>query len=108
MFGRRRPTPDLGAPNHLVRAAAERAAGNMPIQGTEADLMKKAMLAVDAKLPEGAKLILQVHDSMIIECREDQTEEITKLLRECMENIAPELPVKLAVDVTTGHDWGEL
>ena len=108
MFGRRRPTPDLGAPNRLVRAAAERAAGNMPIQGTEADLMKKAMIAVDAKLPEDAKLILQVHDSMIIECNEDQAEEVSKLLQDCMENVAPELPVKLAVDVTTGHDWGEL
>ncbi len=108
MFGRRRPTPDLGAPNHLVRAAAERAASNMPIQGTEADLMKKAMIAVDAKLPKGAKLILQVHDSMIIECDKAQTEAISKLLRECMEEVAPELPVKLAVDVTIGHDWGEL
>ena len=108
MFGRRRPTPDLGAPNHLVRAAAERAASNMPIQGTEADLMKKAMIAVDAKLPKGAKLILQVHDSMIIECDKAQTEAISKLLRECMEEVAPELPVKLAVDFTIGHDWGEL
>ena len=108
MFGRRRPTPDVNAPNFLVRAAAERAAANMPIQGTEADLMKKAMIAVDAKLPEGAKLILQVHDSMIIECNEDQAEEVSKLLQDCMEKVAPELPVKLAVDVTTGHDWGEL
>ena len=108
LFGRRRPTPDLGAPNHLVRAAAERAAGNMPIQGTEADLMKKAMIAVDAKLPEGAKLILQVHDSMIIECEEEQADTVAKILKESMESVAPELPVKLAVDVTTGHDWGEL
>ena len=108
MFGRRRPTPDLGAPNRLVRAAAERAAGNMPIQGTEADLMKKAMLAVSQKLPEGAKLILQVHDSMIIECNESQTEEVKAILKETMESVAPELPVKLAVDATTGHDWGEL
>ncbi|MBQ9684182.1 DNA polymerase I [Candidatus Saccharibacteria bacterium] len=108
MFGRRRPTPDLGAPNHLVRAAAERAAGNMPIQGTEADLMKKAMLAVDKQLPSGAKLILQVHDSMIIECEKRIADEVTKMLKSCMENVAPELPVKLAVDVTTGQDWGEL
>ena len=108
LFGRRRPTPDLGAPNHLVRAAAERAAGNMPIQCTEADLMKKAMLAVDQKLPNEAKLILQVHDSLIIECPENLAAEIAKLLKETMENVAPDLPVKLAVDVTTGHDWGEL
>jgi len=108
MFGRRRPTPDLGAPNRMVRAAAERAAGNMPIQGTEADLMKKAMIAVDAKLPEGAKLILQIHDSIIIECDENQADDVAKLLQETMESVAPELPVKLAADVTRGHDWGEL
>ena len=108
MFGRRRPTPDLGAPNRIVRAAAERAAGNMPIQGTEADLMKKAMLAVDKQLPPGANLILQVHDSLIIECEENLATDIANLLKKIMEEVAPELPVKLAVDVTTGHDWGEL
>ncbi len=107
-FGRRRPTPDLNAPNFLVRSAAERAAGNMPIQGTEADLMKKAMLAVDKCLPEDAKLILQIHDSLIIECNEQSAESIAKLLQEKMEQVAPELPVKLAVDVKIGNDWGKL
>ena len=108
MFGRRRPCPDLNAPNFLVRSAAERAAANMPIQGTEADLMKKAMLAVDAALPPSAKLILQIHDSLIIECDEAQQEEISALLREKMENVAPELPVKLAVDATFASNWGDL
>ncbi len=108
LFGRRRPTPDVNAPNFLVRAAAERAAANMPIQGTEADLMKKAMLAVDAALPEGAKLILQIHDSLIIECPEQDAEQLAALLKEKMEQVAPELPVKLAVDVKIGHNWGEL
>ena len=108
MFGRRRPCPDLNAPNFLVRSAAERAAANMPIQGTEADLMKKAMLAVDATLPPSAKLILQIHDSLIIECNEAQQEEISALLREKMENVAPELPVKLAVDATFASNWGDL
>ena len=108
MFGRRRPCPDLNAPNFLVRSAAERAAANMPIQGTEADLMKKAMLAVDAVLPPNAKLILQIHDSLIIECDEAQQDEISALLREKMENVAPELPVKLAVDATTATNWGDL
>ncbi len=108
LYGRRRPTPDLHAPNFLVRAAAERAAANMPIQGTEADLMKRAMLAVDKSLPEGAKLILQVHDSLIIECDKGQAENVAKLLQEKMEQVAPELPVKLAVDVKIGEDWGDL
>ena len=108
MFGRRRPCPDLNAPNFLVRSAAERAAANMPIQGTEADLMKKAMLAVDAALPANAKLILQIHDSLIIECDEAQQDEISALLREKMENVAPELPVKLAVDATVADNWGDL
>jgi DNA polymerase-1 len=108
MFGRRRPCPDLSAPNYLVRSAAERAAANMPIQGTEADLMKKAMLAVNKALPKGAEIILQIHDSLIIECFDQQVEEVKQLLIEKMENVAPELPVKLAVDATTGKDWGEL
>ncbi len=107
-YGRRRPTPDVKSANFVVRQAAERAAQNMPIQGTEADLMKRAMIAVDAKLPEGANLILQVHDSMIVECGEAQVEEVSKILKETMEGVAPELPIKLAVEVTSGDNWGEL
>ena len=108
LYGRRRPTPDLHAPNFLVRAAAERAAANMPIQGTEADLMKRAMLSVHKALPDGAKLILQVHDSLIVECDKAQADDVAKLLQEKMEQVAPELPVKLAVDVKIGEDWGDL
>ena len=108
LFGRRRPCPDLSAQNRLVRAAAERAAANMPIQGTEADLMKKAMLAVDKSLPNGASIILQVHDSLIVECFDQQVNQVSQVLVEKMEQVAPELPVKLSVDVKTGKDWGNL
>ncbi|MBR5621538.1 DNA polymerase I [Candidatus Saccharibacteria bacterium] len=107
-FGRRRPTPDVKSSNFVVRQAAERAAQNMPIQGTEADLMKRAMIKVDALLPKGAELILQVHDSMIVECDTAQAEEVSKLLQETMEGVAPELNIKLAVEVTSGANWGEL
>lgn len=107
-FGRRRLTPDVKAPNFLVRAAAERAAANMPIQGTEADLMKRAMIRVDQKLPEGAELIMQVHDSLIVECDEALEEQVSKILKETMEGVAPELDIKLAVEVTSGRNWGEL
>lgn len=113
MFGRRRPTPDVQSANFLVRTAAERAAQNMPIQGTEADLMKRAMLRIDTKLQEKyteetARLVMQVHDSLIIECDENLADEIGEMLRGEMEGVAPELPVKLKVDVTTGKNWGEL
>ena len=108
LFGRRRPTPDVKSSNFLVRAAAERAAQNMPIQGTEADLMKRAMVAVDAKLPKGADLIMQVHDSLIVECDENLKDEVAGILKETMEGVAPELDIKLAVDVTSGGNWGQL
>lgn len=107
-YGRRRWTPDVKSPNFIVRQAAERAAANMPIQGTEADLMKRAMIAVDKALPESANLIMQVHDSLIVECPENDAEKIAEILKNKMENIAPELPVKLAVEVTIGQNWGEL
>ena len=80
----------------------------MPIQGTEADLMKRAMIKVAAKLPEGANLIMQVHDSLIVECDSNQKSQVTTILKQEMESVAPELPVKLAVDVTAGQNWGEL
>lgn len=107
-YGRRRPTPDVKSSNFVVRQAAERAAANMPIQGTEADLMKRAMIAVDKTLPSGAEMIMQVHDSLIVECDEVQTREVAEILRQKMESIAPELPIKLAVEVTVGKNWGEL
>ncbi len=107
-YGRRRPTPDVKSSNFIVRQAAERAAQNMPIQGTEADLMKRAMIKVDELLPAGADLVLQIHDSMIVECDESQTEEVSRILKETMEGIAPELDIKLAVDVSSGDNWGEL
>ena len=107
-FGRRRPTPDVKSSNFLIRTAAERAAQNMPIQGTEADLMKRAMIEVSEKLPRGAELIMQVHDSLIVECNREQEGEVRKVLKETMEGVAPELGIKLAVDVTSGGNWGEV
>ena len=107
-YGRRRPTPDVKSPNFVIRQAAIRAAENMPIQGTEADLMKRAMIQVDKALPSGADMIMQVHDSLIIECDKDQADEVATILKHEMESVAPELGIKLAVDVTTGHSWGEL
>ena len=108
LFGRRRPTPDVLSSNFIVRTGAERAAQNMPIQGTEADLMKRAMIRVNQMLPEGAKLVMQVHDSLIVECGEGLQEQVAEILKTEMEKVAPELSVKLAVDVTTGKNWGEL
>ncbi len=108
MFGRRRPTPDVKSSNFLIRTAAERAAQNMPIQGTEADLMKRAMIRVDAALPKGAELVMQVHDSLIVECDADLADEVGEVLKREMTSVAPELLVQLAVEVTVGNNWGDL
>lgn len=110
LFGRRRPMPDIHSSNFVVRQAAERAAINMPIQGTEADLMKLAMTKVDnllrAKYPD-AKQLLQIHDSILVECPAADADKIGDLLKDTMENIY-KLPVRLDVDVTIGDNWGEL
>ncbi|MBR2695368.1 DNA polymerase I [Candidatus Saccharibacteria bacterium] len=107
-FGRRRPTPDVRSANFLVRMGAERAAQNMPIQGTEADLMKLAMIRLDERLPEGADMIMQVHDSIMVECEPAAVETVKKIMKEVMEGVCPELPVKLLVDVKEGKNWGEV
>lgn len=148
LFGRRRPTPDVRSNNFAVRSAAERAAANMPIQGTEADLMKLAMLAVEKRLtimtspdllpsetgkfeknefalperqvssssksglvhkntPLGYQ-ILQIHDSIMVECLRQNAEIVSKMLVETMENIYPQLGIKLKVDVKIGNNWGEV
>lgn len=108
LFGRRRPMPDIHASNFMVRQGAERAAINMPIQGTEADLMKMAMVAVQDKLAgTECKQLLQIHDSILVECPEAEGERVAELLKSTMEGIYT-LPVKLTVDTSIGKNWGEL
>lgn len=107
LFGRQRPTPDLKSSNFAVREAAKRATINMPIQGTEADLMKLAMLAIEEKIKGLGEQILQIHDSILVECPKANAEKVENILVETMENVY-RLPVKLKVDVKTGKNWGEL
>ncbi len=108
LLGRRRPTPDVKSPAFPVREGAYRAAINMPIQGTAADLTKMAMTAVDTKLPKGARQLLQIHDSILVECQEADADFVGTILKETMEGIYPKLGVNLRVDVSTGKNWGEL
>lgn len=107
-FGRRRPTPDVNSSNFMVREGAKRAAANMPIQGTEADLMKLAMLRVDENLGDLGEQLLQIHDSILVECPSENAEKVAKILQQTMESIAQDLPIKLKVDVSIGNNWGEL
>jgi len=107
-YGRRRPTPDIKSSNFMVRAGAERAAANMPIQGTEADLMKRAMLKVEEELGDLGDQILQIHDSILVECPKENGEKVAAILKNVMETIAPELEISLKVDVHIGNSWGEL
>lgn len=108
LFGRRRPTPDVKSSNFVVREAAYRQAINMPIQGTEADLMKMAMVEIDKKLGYGCVQLLQIHDSILVECDEKEADGVEKILKETMENIYPTLGIKLDVEVSKGQNWGEL
>lgn len=115
IFGRRRPMPDIHSSNFAVRSAAERAAKNMPIQGTEADLMKMAMIAVQKKLDKWPvkdqssipKQLLQVHDSILVECDVKDAKKIASMLKEVMEHVFA-LDVRLDVDVSIGDNWGKL
>jgi DNA polymerase-1 len=106
--GRRRPTPDITSSNFIVREAASRQAANMPIQGTEADLMKLAMIKIDEKLGDLGIQILQVHDSVLVETPKENAQKVADILQTTMESIAPELPIRLKVDVGIGKNWGEL
>jgi DNA polymerase-1 len=110
LFGRRRMFPDINSSNFIVRQSAERAAINMPIQGTEADLMKRAMVKCDEYLKaqhNDCNLLLQVHDSILVECPEQVVSTLSENLKQIMESIY-DLPVKISVDVEVGKNWGEL
>ena len=108
LYGRRRPTPDVLSSNYIVREAALRQAVNMPIQGTEADLMKMAMIKLQGCLPSKAHQILQIHDSIMVECPEFMSKEVAGKMKTTMEQIAPEISVSLAADVHTAQNWGNL
>ena len=107
LMNRRRYLPELSSPNYAVRAFGERCAMNSPIQGTAADIIKLAMIAVDRALREEgfrAKLILQVHDELIVEAPEEEAERVRELLRRCMEGVM-KLSVPLRTDISIGGDW---
>lgn len=114
LFGRRRYIPELLSGNHQLRNAAERMAINHPVQGTAADLMKMAMIAVDEKIKQWpkekqskVKMILQVHDELVFELDEDIKEELGKMVKEAMEKVCV-LRVPIKVDVNFGKSWGEM
>ena len=109
LFARRRYLPELKSANFNVRSFGERVALNMPIQGTAADIIKIAMVNVHRRLAEEgleAKLILQVHDELIVECPDSEAERVKEILTYEMENAAA-LSVPLTVDAHIGHSWAE-
>lgn len=109
LLGRRRYIPEINSPNFQVANAAERMAINMPIQGLSADIVKLAMVETDANLRMNSNLrmLLQIHDEIIWEAREDIVDEIMVKIKEIMENVV-KLNVPLVVDVKAGNNWGEI
>ena len=109
LMGRRRDIPELKDSNRMKRMFGERVALNMPIQGTAADIIKLAMIRVQARLKaEGlqGRLVLQVHDELIVECPEAEGETVAKLLKEEMEQVVS-LDVKLEAEAHVGHSWAD-
>lgn len=109
LFGRRRPVPELASSNFMQRAFGERVAMNSPIQGTAADIMKIAMIGVNRRLKEAqmkSRLVLQVHDELLIETHLDEVEQVKEILAYEMEHAAT-LLVPLSVDMHVGENWYE-
>jgi DNA polymerase-1 len=110
LFGRIRPLPEITSPQVNLRNFAERTALNTPLQGTAADLIKIAMIAIDRQLTDKgfrAKMILQVHDELLFETPHDELERLRKLVRHAMEN-AHALTVPLVVDLKAGPNWRDM
>jgi len=109
LFGRRRPIPELKSSNFMQRSFGERVAMNSPIQGTAADIMKIAMIAVNRELEESkmkSRLVLQVHDELLVEAHKDEVEQVKAILKKQMEQAAS-LDVPLEVDMHVGQSWYE-
>jgi DNA polymerase-1 len=110
LLGRRRQIPQINSSNRLLRQEAERSAINTPLQGTAADIIKKAMIELDAVLPNrglSGQMLLQLHDELLFEVPTAELAETAKLARQVMENVAP-VTVPLTVDLRTGKNWGEM
>ena len=110
LFGRKRPIPDLASKNPNLRGFAERTAVNTPLQGTAADLIKVAMLRLEAELRTrglAARMLLQVHDELVLEAPVAEVESVKALVKECMEG-ACELSVPLEVEVSAGGNWRDM
>lgn len=110
IFGRRRYLSDINSSMPMLRASAERMAINMPIQGTAADLIKLAMINLYRDLPKispGSKIVLQVHDELVLEVPQDELKKVAKFVKNTMESVY-KLNVPLTVDLETGHNWGQL
>ncbi|KKS93910.1 MAG: polymerase I protein [Parcubacteria group bacterium GW2011_GWA2_43_13] len=106
-FGRRRYLPDMNATAPQLRALAERMAVNTPLQGTAADLMKLAMIAIDKKLQDRELIILQVHDELVFEVSEHRAEDVANMVVEEMETVE-KFRVPIVVEVHVGHNWGSM
>ena len=107
LFGRRRPLPELSSSNYNVRQFGERVAMNMPIQGTAADIIKIAMIRVDRALKEGgyrARLVLQIHDELIVDAPKEEAKDVMRLMETCMEQVA-DFRVKLIAEAKCGESW---
>lgn len=109
LYNRRRYTPGIDSKNYLVRESAKRIAMNAPIQGTAADIMKIAMVNVYNRLKAEnmkSKIVLQVHDELIIDTIEEEKDQVFNILKEEMEN-ASDIGVKLVADINEGKNWNE-
>jgi len=106
LFGRVRYIPEIHNRSFTVRGNAERMATNAPIQGTAADILKLAMIALDENLRDDASMLLTVHDEIVIEAPKAKVEKVAGIVKETMENIYP-LAVPLAVDTRWGRSWYE-
>jgi DNA polymerase-1 len=110
LFGRRRYVPEINSHDPGTRASAERAAYNFPLQGTAADLLKKAMIELSSALAEKhpkARMVLTVHDELVVEAQEEDASAVAKLMREVMEGVYA-LDVPLVVDVGVGKNWRDV
>jgi DNA polymerase-1 len=110
LFGRIRPIPEINSPQMQLRNFAERTALNSPLQGTAADLIKLAMIAIDERLRERkfeARMILQVHDELLFEAPKSEKTELEEIVREEMEGVY-KLDVPLAVEIGSGPNWRDL